>query len=220
MFNFLKRLFPPPLRIQPKKIIWMNDRACHAAFYANLDATRLSQNVLIVAHFADELDMLRDELSQRGIDPEIVTRNISPTEITRIFSQSSQSSIVLTLSKFLKPTDSSSSDATEPLIVMVLGMHPLPQHDERVKNFVQSFGNGSTLDSYISLEHPAMKSFGGDWVREWLQKMGMKESEAIESRMVTRRLEGAQQKIAKSVTTDYEASSAEAWMTRNWPNAR
>ncbi len=40
-----------------------------------------------------------------------------------------------------------------------------------------------------------MRIFAGDWVKSVLQRLGMKEGEAIESRMVSRRIEGAQKKV-------------------------
>ncbi|MCA9238502.1 MAG: SEC-C domain-containing protein, partial [Planctomycetales bacterium] len=40
-----------------------------------------------------------------------------------------------------------------------------------------------------------MRIFAGEWVKNILTRLGMKEGEAIESRMVTRRIEGAQKKV-------------------------
>ena len=40
-----------------------------------------------------------------------------------------------------------------------------------------------------------MRKFGGEWVKNWLTRLGMQEGEAIESRMVSRRIEGAQKKV-------------------------
>ena len=40
-----------------------------------------------------------------------------------------------------------------------------------------------------------MRIFAGEWVKSVLTRLGMKEGEAIESRMVSRRIEGAQRKV-------------------------
>src|SRR5947209_4730077 len=40
-----------------------------------------------------------------------------------------------------------------------------------------------------------MRIFGGEWVANWLQRMGMQEGESIENRMVTRRIEACQKKV-------------------------
>jgi preprotein translocase subunit SecA len=49
--------------------------------------------------------------------------------------------------------------------------------------------------SYLSLEDDLMRIFAGEWVKNILTRLGMKRGEAIESRMVTRRIEGAQKKV-------------------------
>jgi preprotein translocase subunit SecA len=43
------------------------------------------------------------------------------------------------------------------------------------------------LVHHVSLEDPMMRMFAGEWVQNVLQRLGMNENEAIESRMVTRR---------------------------------
>jgi preprotein translocase subunit SecA len=48
---------------------------------------------------------------------------------------------------------------------------------------------------YLSLEDDLMRIFAGEWVKSVLTRMGMQEGEAIESRMVSRRIEGAQRKV-------------------------
>src|SRR6266850_6901302 len=48
---------------------------------------------------------------------------------------------------------------------------------------------------YLCLEDDLMRIFAGEWVKNLLTRLGMKEGEAIESRMVSRRIEGAQKKV-------------------------
>ena len=47
---------------------------------------------------------------------------------------------------------------------------------------------------YLSLEDDLVRIFAGDWVKNLLARLGMEEGQAIESQMVTRRIEGAQKK--------------------------
>ncbi|MBR5626678.1 MAG: preprotein translocase subunit SecA, partial [Thermoguttaceae bacterium] len=48
---------------------------------------------------------------------------------------------------------------------------------------------------FLSLEDDLVRIFAGDWVKNILTRLGMEEGQAIESKMVTRRIEGAQKKI-------------------------
>ena len=47
---------------------------------------------------------------------------------------------------------------------------------------------------YLSLEDDLVRIFAGDWVKNLLTRLGMEDGQAIESQMVTRRIEGAQKK--------------------------
>jgi preprotein translocase subunit SecA len=62
-----------------------------------------------------------------------------------------------------------------------------------------------------------MKMFAGDWVQGLLQQMGMDEGEAIESRMVARRIQEAARKIERQAVSDLRANSAEDWLQLNCP---
>ncbi len=55
-------------------------------------------------------------------------------------------------------------------------------------------GDPGSSRFFISLDDDLMRIFMGDWVRGLLTQLGMQEGEAIESRMVTNRIEGAQKK--------------------------
>ncbi len=56
-------------------------------------------------------------------------------------------------------------------------------------------GDPGSSRFYLSLEDDLMRIFAGEWVKNILTRLGMKEGEAIESHMVSRRIEGAQKKV-------------------------
>ena len=56
-------------------------------------------------------------------------------------------------------------------------------------------GDPGSSRFYLSLEDDLMRIFAGEWVKNILTRFGMQEGEAIESKLVTRRLEGAQKKV-------------------------
>ncbi|MCE9630595.1 MAG: preprotein translocase subunit SecA, partial [Planctomycetia bacterium] len=55
-------------------------------------------------------------------------------------------------------------------------------------------GDPGSSRFYLSLEDDLMRIFAGEWVKSMLTRLGMQEGEAIESKMVSRRIEGAQKK--------------------------
>ena len=56
-------------------------------------------------------------------------------------------------------------------------------------------GDPGSSRFFLSLEDDLMRIFAGEWVKNVLTRLGMQDGEAIESRMVTRRIEAAQKKV-------------------------
>ncbi len=56
-------------------------------------------------------------------------------------------------------------------------------------------GDPGSSRFFLSLEDDLMRKFAGEWVSNILTRLGMEEGEAIESRLVSRRIEGAQKKV-------------------------
>jgi preprotein translocase subunit SecA len=56
-------------------------------------------------------------------------------------------------------------------------------------------GDPGSSRFFLSLEDDLMRIFAGEWVKSVLTRLGMQDGEAIESRMVTRRVEAAQKKV-------------------------
>lgn len=101
---------------------------------------------------------------------------------------------------------------------VVAERHPLRSHDETVVEFARSLSCRCRVVYHVSLEDPLMRMFSGEWVENVLRRLGMKEDEAIQSRMVVRRIRSAQQKIENQAIGDRSASSAAEWMELNCPN--
>jgi hypothetical protein len=106
-------------------------------------------------------------------------------------------------------------DESRNILIIVGERHPLPPHDEAVLDLARSLPCRCRLVYHISLEDAFMKRFGGDWLKDFLRRMGMKEDEVIGSRMVSRRIRLAQRKIARVSAVDSVADSAEEWFERN-----
>ncbi len=56
-------------------------------------------------------------------------------------------------------------------------------------------GDPGSSRFFLSLEDDLMRVFAGEWVKRVMTMLGMEEGQVIESRMVSRRIEGAQKKV-------------------------
>lgn len=102
--------------------------------------------------------------------------------------------------------------------VIVGERHPLPSVDDRLEEFADELPCRCRFSHHVSLEDPVMQIFAGEWVQDVLRKLGMSEDEAIESRMVSRRIRQAQLKIEGRTFGNLNAGSASEWLETNRPD--
>jgi hypothetical protein len=89
--------------------------------------------------------------------------------------------------------------------------HPL--HDKE-KALVANWQQNDLL-VFSGLDEPLFARFGSDRIISLMQKLGMKEDEAIEHTMITKSIQNAQQKIAKHLMMEQSANSQADWMLKN-----
>ena len=73
--------------------------------------------------------------------------------------------------------------------------HEARRIDNQLRGRAGRQGDPGSSRFYLSLEDDLMRIFAGEWVANVLSRLGMEEGEAIESRMVSRRIEAAQKKV-------------------------
>ncbi len=81
------------------------------------------------------------------------------------------------------------------LHIMGTERHEARRIDLQLRGRCGRQGDPGSSRFYLSLEDDLMRIFAGEWVKNILTRLGMKEGEAIESHMVSRRIEGAQKKV-------------------------
>jgi preprotein translocase subunit SecA len=73
--------------------------------------------------------------------------------------------------------------------------HEARRIDNQLRGRAGRQGDPGSSRFYLSLQDDLMRIFAGEWVANILTKLGMEDGQAIESKMVSRRIEGAQKKV-------------------------
>jgi preprotein translocase subunit SecA len=73
--------------------------------------------------------------------------------------------------------------------------HEARRIDNQLRGRAGRQGDPGSGRFFLSLQDDLMRIFAGEWVSGILTRLGMQEGEAIESRMVSRRIEAAQKKV-------------------------
>jgi len=176
--------------------IWMTTDAKFAGLAREVAERSNSETVaiLLVAHFPDVLARLNELAAKPATVPVMA---------------------VLASDLSIDVATSLNLDESATLDIIVGERHPLPSVDERLEQFAGELPCRCRCAHHLSLEDPVIKLFAGEWVQNLLERLGMKEDEAIESQLVSRRIKQAQQKIEGRAFGSSEAESAEQWLEKN-----
>jgi preprotein translocase subunit SecA len=94
-------------------------------------------------------------------------------------------------------TDAEHGDvvATGGLHIFGTERHEARRIDNQLRGRAGRQGDPGSSRFYLSLEDDLMRIFAKEWVSNLLQRLGMEEGVPIESKMITRRIEGAQKAV-------------------------
>jgi len=81
------------------------------------------------------------------------------------------------------------------LFVLGTERHDARRIDNQLRGRAGRQGDPGETQFFVSLEDNLMRVFGGDGIKNMMGKLGIKEDEPIENRMITKSLENAQEKI-------------------------
>lgn len=101
---------------------------------------------------------------------------------------------------------------------MVLQRHPLASEDQRLMAVLKQLPGPVRCGWFQSLDHPLLAIGVPPMLMEVLGQMGMHNHSLVSSRMLARRVEVTQRRVAAVVKQPYEpADSADEWLQRNLP---
>jgi GTPase Era involved in 16S rRNA processing len=112
------------------------------------------------------------------------------------------------------------STSLKPVTFLFYGHYPIPAKENQLLAKISEEKKLQGITFFSSLDDHAFEMFGADNIKNIMQKMGLKEDEAIEHAMVTKAMERAREKIASSVTHEIASSTEVEWYERNYKGGR
>ncbi len=209
-----------PKSVEVVDVVWMNQEAKFQGL-CNQIQEQLSAipMILVAAHFPTTLARLRQECELNDLSYVVQERRLSPADFLRAASLGNATPIMLVQADALIPDEflNSGVDELASLAILVAERHFLRSSDDTIVNFALSLGRRCCLSFHVRLQDPLMQAFAGEWLGGVLSRLGMKDSDPIESAMVARRIRGIQASFAKRVADEQKADSAEEWLKLNVP---
>ncbi len=102
-----------------------------------------------------------------------------------------------TLAEFEEKFAQAREDVVEAGGLHIIGTerHESRRIDNQLRGRSGRQGDPGSTRFYLSLEDDLMRIFGSDRIVPWMERLGLEEGEAIEHRMITKAIEGAQEKV-------------------------
>lgn len=175
--------------------IWLSQEAKLHGLKKEVESLQDADAVLLVAHFSDVLEQMRDVQESARIDSDVC--------------------LAEDLSDRIVDGWGLREDST--LLIVVGERHPLSSPDKRIQEFAEGLRCRCRIVFHLSFEDPLMEFFGTESLKPMLQRLGMRDDEALTSGMVTKRIRGVQKKTEAGAFGNQRAGSAAEWLTLNVP---
>jgi len=206
--GFWDWLSPKPKSVVETDLIWLTKTAKLAGLAVEVKS---GGPCLVLAHFPSTLREVQEAFTAIGLDGERIDGQIKATE----FLNNPQPGTTFALVQHLQFDEPKDATEGEPVRIFVVERHFLRVQDDRVLQFAESLGRPVGVMFFLAMDEPLMRKFAGDWVSNVLRNLGQKETEALKSAMVERRVKAAQAKFAEQARPDEAAESPEDWLDQN-----
>lgn len=162
------------------------------------DRYEKGQPVLIGTASIDKNERLTNLLTKRGIPHEVLNAKNNEKEAEIIDKAGHQKSVTLATNIAGRGTDIVLGEGVKELGGLhVLGSerHEARRIDNQLRGRSGRQGDPGSTQFYVSLEDEIMRVFGGERIGSLMNSLGVDENTPIESKTVSRSLEGAQKRV-------------------------
>ena len=192
----------PILRDDQDDIIYKTKKAKYAAVIDRVvDLSKAGRPVLVGTTDVETSELLSRMLKMRGIRHNVLNAKEHARE-AEIVAQAGQSSTVTIATNMAgRGTDIKLSDevkAAGGLAIIGTERHDSRRVDRQLRGRAGRQGDPGSSTFYISLEDKLMRLFGSERIAAVVDKLGMAENDALESKMLSNAIENAQKKVEEN----------------------
>ena len=192
----------PILRDDQDDIIYKTKKAKYAAVIDRVvELSKAGRPVLVGTTDVETSELLSRMLKMRGIRHNVLNAKEHARE-AEIVAQAGQSSTVTIATNMAgRGTDIKLSDevkAAGGLAIIGTERHDSRRVDRQLRGRAGRQGDPGSSTFYISLEDKLMRLFGSERIASVVDKLGMAENDALESKMLSNAIENAQKKVEEN----------------------
>ncbi len=180
------------------------------------------QPVLVGTRSIEKSEMLSQMLRKKGIPHQVLNAKYHEMEAQIIAQAGKKGTVTIATNMAGRGTDiilggNPPDPEEQKYVVSVGGLHVIGSErhesrriDNQLRGRCARQGDPGSSVFYVSLEDELMRLFGSDRISGIMEKLGMKEGEVIESRLITKQIENAQKRVeafnfnARKQVLDYD----------------
>ena len=179
--------------------VYRNGRAKFNAVIDDVEEKHSTGRPVLVGTVSIESsELLSELLSRRGIEHEVLNAKQHQREASIVARAGQRDAVTIATNMAGRGTDIKLGEgvaALGGLHIIGTERHESRRIDNQLRGRAGRQGDPGSTRFYVSFEDDLMRRFAPDWLPGMMERLGMEEGEAIESRMVTRAIEQAQSKV-------------------------
>lgn len=195
--------------------VWMTQRAALKGMMTDgLQALTQSEVPIVVSWFADKRQEVVDFVTANQVPYRIVDADTSSVA-------NQDGSVLLLDAQWLNkysqaPEFLRKQYATSRVHFLFYGHYPIPARESQLVEKISAADKATIITFFSSLDDRAFQMFGAENIKSLMEKMGLKEDEAVEHAMVSKAMERAREKIAGTISTEIITSTETGWYQQNY----
>ncbi|MGI8925472.1 MAG: preprotein translocase subunit SecA [Tepidiformaceae bacterium] len=189
----------PMVRDDEQDVVYINERAKFNAVVGEIEEMNAQgRPVLVGTTSIEKSEYLANLLQRKGIKHEVLNAKQHEREAHIILDAGQRAAVTIATNMAGRGTDiklGAGVAAIGGLHVIGTERHESRRIDNQLRGRSGRQGDPGSSRFFVSFGDDIMKRFAPEWVPGMMQKLGMTEDMPLESRMVTRAIEQAQQKV-------------------------
>ncbi len=195
-------------RIDNVDLIYLNEKAKFKAIAEKVkEKQKKGQPVLVGTVSVEKNELLSEYLTKAGVPHKVLNAKNHEKEGEIVAQAGRPGSVVIATNMAGRGVDIKlgGNPATKEeeerikslggLFVLGTERHDARRIDDQLRGRAGRQGDPGETQFYVSLDDPLMKIFGGDRVKSLVSGLGLTNDDAIQNKMLSRQLEGAQEKV-------------------------
>jgi preprotein translocase subunit SecA len=198
----------PNIRIDQPDVVFLNQRGKWRSIVADIEESwKKNRPILVGTRSIEKSEKLADMLRQKGIPHRVLNAKYHEQEAEIIAQAGKKGTVTIATNMAGRGTDivlgGSPPDEAEHQLVLDAGglyvicteRHDARRIDNQLRGRCARQGDPGETRFYLALDDELMRMFGSERIQGMMEKFGMTEDEPIESPLVSRQIEGAQNRV-------------------------